>query len=124
MRKRLIAVAGMILVAGTLAAQASASTVESRTATSSDFIAMLAPVTANKVSGSGEIWVTLTGNSAKFTLQVSGLAKGPHPGNIFLGQGRCPTAGAQGGHTSLSLAAAAPTLGTAAASLTTAGDTS
>ena len=40
---------------------------------------MLAPVGANKVTGSGELWVTLTGNTAKFTLQVGGLlADAPH----------------------------------------------
>ena len=54
---------------------------------------MLAPVGGNKVTGSGELWVTLTGNTAKFTLQVGGLLAGaPHASVLYAGaKGACPT---------------------------------
>ena len=93
-------------------------------AAGSDYIAVLAPVSANQVTGSGEIWVTLTGDSAKFTLQVSGLLAGsPHAAHIYA-SGQCPTAEQTveaGGHSSVSLASA--DLGSIGASLTTSGDT-
>ena len=95
-------------------------------AAGSDYIAVLHPVTANKVTGSGEIWVTLTGNSAKFTLQVSGLlGSSAHAAHVYAdANGQCPTdeqASETSGHTSISLADA--DLGPVGASLTTTGAT-
>lgn len=93
-----------------------------------DFTAMLAPVGANKVAGSGELWVTLTGNKAKFTLQVGGLlANAPHASVLYANAaGKCPTtavAADNNGHRSVTLADAAPVLGAAGTSLTVSGDT-
>jgi hypothetical protein len=97
-------------------------------ATGLDFTAMLAPVGANKVTGSGELWVTLTGNKAKFTLQVGGLlANAPHAGVLYAdAAGKCPTdavAAAANGHKAVTLADAAPVLGSAGTALTVSGDT-
>ncbi len=94
-----------------------------------DYYGPLAPVTVNHVTGSGGIWLSLTGNSAKFTLVVSGLLAGaPHPAQLWVGgQGRCPTAAqatAHNGHPTVGLADEAAVIGTVGASLTTSGDTS
>lgn len=116
--------AALLLGSGLLLAPpASAAT----SAAGSDFIAVLQPVSANKVTGSGEIWVTLTGNSAKFTLQVSGLLAGaPHAAHIYAtAGGKCPPddpAAEPDGHSPVSLADA--DLGAVGASLTTTGGTS
>ncbi len=90
-----------------------------------DFTALLAPVSANKVKGSGELWVTLTGNSAKFTLQVGGLVAGlPHAAHIYADAKGCPTtASTNNGQRSVSLANATSQLGSVTESLTTSGDT-
>ena len=126
MRKNTVALAGasglLVLTAVLTPAVASAAPVAA-VATGHDYIAMLAPVAVNKVTGSGEAWLTLDGTSAKFTVQVSGLLNGaPHAAHIYLGgKGTCPT-GTAG--QALTLADATPALGTAAASLTNTGDTS
>jgi hypothetical protein len=93
-----------------------------------DFTAMLAPVGGNKVAGSGELWITLTGNRAKFTLQVGGLlANAPHASVLYAdAAGKCPTtadAADNNGHRSVTLADAAPVLGAAGTALTVSGDT-
>jgi hypothetical protein len=93
-----------------------------------DFTAMLAPVGGNKVTGSGELWVTLIGNKAKFTLQVGGLLdKAPHAAALYANAGgKCPTAanaGDNNGHRAVTLTDAAPVLGSAGTSLTVSGDT-
>lgn len=93
-----------------------------------DYTAMLAPVGGNKVTGSGELWVTLTGNTAKFTLQVGGLLAGaPHASVLYAdAKGACPTAALasdNNGHQSVTLADAAPALGAAGTALTISGDT-
>ena len=93
-----------------------------------DFTAMLAPVGANKVAGSGELWVTLTGNRAKFTLQVGGLlANAPHAAQLYANAaGKCPSAihaSDNNGHPSVTYSDAAPLLGSVGTSLTVSGDT-
>ncbi len=133
MRKQLVALAGAtVLSLGSALFSAPSVSADQApaapTAAHLDFIAKLAPMKANKVTGSGEIWVTLTGDSAKFTLQVSGLLAGAaHATDIYVGgSGKCPDASAIGtdGKASLSLTDSAPVLGTPRASLTTSGDTS
>lgn len=93
-----------------------------------DFTAMLAPIGPNHVAGSGELWVTLTGNKAKFTLQVGGLLNNaPHAAVLYANaDGKCPTAtnaADNNGHLAVTLPDAAPVLGTAGTSLTVSGDT-
>lgn len=93
-----------------------------------DYTAMLAPVGSNNVTGSGELWVTLTGNTAKFTLQVGGLlADAPHASVLYAdAAGKCPTAAqasANNGHQAVTLTDAAPVLGSAGTALTISGDT-
>ena len=97
-------------------------------ATGLDFTAMLAPVGSNGVAGSGELWVTLTGTKAKFTLQVDGLlADAPHAAALYANAaGKCPTAAQakdNNGHKSVALADAAPVLGSPGTTLTVSGDT-
>lgn len=133
MRKQIVALAGAFLLTGAVALAPSASAQApaapaTPASTSSDFISMLAPISPDAVAGSGELWVTLHGNSAKFTLQVSGLlANSAHAANIYLGQGQCPAVAAAssgGAGQSVSPVDPTPLLGTASASLTTTGDTS
>ena len=93
-----------------------------------DFTAMLAPVGSNEVTGSGELWVTLTGNKAKFTLQVGGLlADAPHAAALYANAaGKCPTAAqakSNNGHRSVTVTDAAAVLGSPGTSLTVSGDT-
>ena len=93
-----------------------------------DYTAMLAPVGGNKVTGSGELWVTLTGTKAKFTLQVGGLLDGaPHASVLYAdAKGACPTdalASDHSGQRAVTLADAAPALGAAGTALTTSGGT-
>ena len=110
---------------GALLSPASASAAP---ATSTDlFYAALKPVSVNHASGSGGVWIALTGDSAKFTLQVDGLlAKAPHPAQVYVGAAAaCPTAGqaaAFNGHPSIAYNAAS--LGSPQVALTTSGDTS
>lgn len=119
MRKKLLALVGatglflgaaLVLPAAANAAPVVAPSASSQAAANSNFIAMLQPVAAPKADASGEAWVALTGNSAKFTLQVSGLVAGaPHLSHLYIGSaGNC----------------AAAVSGKVAASLTTSGDTS
>jgi hypothetical protein len=132
MRTQIVALAGAFLLTGAVALAPSASAqapAASATpaSTSSDFISMLAPISPDAVAGSGELWVTLNGNSAKFTLQVSGLlANSAHAADIYLGQGQCPAVAASSGGAGQSVSPVDPTplLGTVSASLTTTGDTS
>jgi hypothetical protein len=96
-------------------------------APSLDFYAALQPVAANHVTGSGGVWISLTGDSAKFTLQVDGLLAGaPHPAQLYVGAAAaCPTAGqaaAYNGHPSIGYNSAS--LGSPQVALTTKGDTS
>lgn len=79
-------------------------------AAGTNFISMLRPVASRSASASGEAWVSFTGDSARFTLQVTGLVAGtPHLSHLAIGaRGACT--------------AAAPA--EVAASLTTSGDTS
>lgn len=95
-------------------------------AAATGWLASLKPVTANKVTGSGKGWITLTGRTADITLQVSGLLDAAHPANIRIdGAGTCPTQPADhAGNASISLSDGVPAYGKVGTSLTTTGDTS
>ncbi len=124
MRKKILVLCGVagLSVCGALFTPTAASAADTL-----DFYAALNPVAVNHVSGSGGVWISLTGESAKFTLQVDGLLTGaPHPAQLYVGSGaQCPTAGeasAYNGHPFL--AYGTPSLGTPEVALTTSGDTS
>lgn len=94
---------------------------------STGWLATLKPITANKVTGSGTGWITLTGNTAEFTVQISGLIKASHPSLIFIdGKGTCPTqATIHNGKPSVDVTDGSASFGsTVGAALTTKGDTS
>ncbi len=91
--------------------------------------ATLNPITANKVTGNGEAWVTLNGDSATIKMTVNGLLDGaPHAQHIHIdGKGRCPTdaeATDHNGNLAISTPDGAPLYGTIGTSLTLTGDTS
>jgi len=129
MRNKALTVAGIsgVLLSTILTVPAAASAAPApaapATAASKDFIAMLAPVAPNKVTGSGEAWLTLNGNSAKFIVQVSGLLAGSaHAAQIYVtAEAKCPGSDSETG--AIPLADAASTLGTPEAALTTIGKT-
>ncbi len=139
MGKRVLAVAGTggvllfsTVMGGTAAWAAPAAPAPAAAAAAAakglDYTAMLAPVGANNVAGSGELWVTLTGNKAKFTLQVGGLlADAPHAAALYAdAAGRCPTAAeakTTNGHQAVTMTDAAPVLKSPGTSLTVSGDT-
>lgn len=141
MGKRALAIAGTtgVLLCGTVmggtaawgapAAPAPApAAADAAAAKGLDFTAMLAPVGSNNVAGSGELWVTLTGNKAKFTLQVGGLlANAPHAAALYAdAAGQCPTAAHASdvnGHKAVTLSDAAQVLGRPGTALTVSGDT-
>ena len=108
--------AGMILI-GAPAAQAQAAT---------GWLATLKPITANKVTGSGTGWITLTGDTAEFTVQISGLVDAVHAAHIHIGgAGTCPTqAKDHNGHPSITVSDGVPDYGSIGTSLTVSGDTS
>ncbi len=126
MRSKVVTFVGAaaLAVGGALLTPAAA---HASAASSLDFYAALQPVTANHVTGSGGVWISLTGDSAKFTLQVDGLLAGaPHPAQLYVGAAAaCPTVGqaaAFDGHSSIAYDAAS--LGSPEVALTTSGDTS
>lgn len=136
MRKKVLSLVGAtglaacaaLMTPGTASASAVPAAVSSAGATL-DYYAPLTAVAANRVTGSGGIWISLTGNSAKFTLVVSGLISGaPHPAQLWIdGKGQCPgtaQAAVHNGHKSISITDEAPVIGTVGAALTTSGDTS
>jgi len=88
--------------------------------------ATLNPITANKVSGNGASWISVTGTRAEVKIQVNGLLDGaPHAQHIHDAQGKCPTKPAQhNGLPSINVADGAPLYGGIGTSLTNAGDTS
>ncbi|HEY5881366.1 MAG TPA: hypothetical protein VIU11_20820 [Nakamurella sp.] len=88
--------------------------------------AALNPITANKVTGTGASWITVTGTSAEVKIQVNGLLEGaPHAQHIHVGaQGTCPTqAQLHNGLPSITVADGAPLYGEIGTSLTVDGDT-
>lgn len=102
--------AALLLPAAASAAPAAPPSTSHGAAAGLNFISVLRPPPGRPASASGEAWLSLTGDSAKFTLQVSGLAaRTPHLSHLDIGSAdEC--------------GAAAP--GKVAASLTTSGDTS
>lgn len=111
------------------AAPAPAPAAAANTAATLNYYAQLNAVAPKDVTGSGGVWISLTGNSAKFTLQVAGLVVGaPHPAQLWVGgKGQCPTTGQAAlsdGHETVSLMDEQQVIGTVGASLTTTGDTS
>src|SRR5664279_3303351 len=90
-------------------------------------LGILNPITANKVSGNGASWISVTGTWAEVKIQVNGLLDGaPHAQHIHIdAQGKCPTKPAQhNGLPSINVADGAPLYGGIGTSLTNAGDTS
>lgn len=90
--------------------------------------ASLQPITVNHSHASGTATVKLSGDSAKVTMHVSGLAAGaPHAQHFHIGaKGTCPTsadAKTHNGHKSITVTDAAPEYGKIGTSLTTKGDT-
>ena len=127
MRKAVVTLVGAagLAVCGSLLAPTAASAATA--ASTLDFYAPLKPVTTNHVTGSGGVWISLTGDSAKFTLQVDGLLAGaPHPAQLYVGSSAaCPTvnqAAPFNGHSVVPYNTA--DLGSPEVALTTSGDTS
>lgn len=141
MGKRALAVAGTtgVLLCGTVMGGAAAwgapvaptpapAAAAAAAAKGLDYTALLAPVGSNNVSGSGELWVTLVGNRAKFTLQVGGLlSNAPHAGILYANAGgKCPSAAHaadNNGHKAVTMTDAAPLLGAPGTALTVSGST-
>jgi hypothetical protein len=126
MTRRLLALAAAIgLAAGASVFPAGSA---SAAVPSTGWLATLKPVAANRVSGNGIGWITLTGDSAEFTVQIAGLIAAPHAMNIRVNAaGKCPDAATgtmHQGKMSVSESDAAPGYGKVGASLTLSGDTS
>ena len=123
MFRRFLALAGTATIAagmalfGAPAAHAEAAT---------GWLATLKPITANKVTGNGTAWITLTGDTAEFTVQINGLVNGVHAAHIHIGgAGQCPTQPQDhNGHPSITVSDGAPFYGSIGTSLTLRGDTS
>jgi len=95
-------------------------------AESRSYQAALNPITANKVTGTGASWITVTGTSAEVKIQVNGLLDGvPHAQHIHVDAvGQCPTQPAlHNGLPSITVADGAPLYGNIGASLTVDGPT-
>ena len=93
---------------------------------SRSYQAALNPIVANKVTGNGASWITVTGTSAEVKIQVNGLLDGvPHAQHLHVdAQGRCPTEPAShNGLPSITVADGAPLYGSIGASLTVDGQT-
>ncbi len=93
------------------------------------FEAVLQPVADNHVTGSGTAAVTLRGNTATFTVDVTGLLNNAsHPMHLHaFGEGICPPASAghlYNGHLAISTTDGLKYYGPMAAALTLSGDTS
>lgn len=124
MMRKLLAVLGASGCALGMAVIAPAS---AAAADSWSFQTALNPIVANKVTGTGASWITITGNTAEVKIQVNGLLGGsPHAQHIHIdAQGQCPTAPQQhNGLPSITVADGAPFYGTIGTSLTVDGDTS
>ena len=89
------------------------------------FQATLNPVTANRVTGTGASWITITGTTADVKIQVNGLLDGaPHAQHLTIGAaGQCPAAPAENGSPAVTAGAGTPLYGEIRTSLTIAGDT-
>lgn len=115
---------GVLLAAPTAA---SASTTAAAADQSRSYQAALNPITANKVTGTGASWITVTGTTAEVKIQVNGLLDGvPHAQHIHVDAlGQCPSAPQQhNGLPSITVADGAPLYGTIGTSLTVDGPTS
>lgn len=133
---RTAAAAAALVVAGLAAAPAAAApappapTPVSGTApvSSSAYQAWLRPVPTNGATGKGTAWITLTGDTAVVTVEVSGLLDAPHAQHLHIdGMSRCPTAqdaSMHAGQQSMSVGQAMKASGGIGVSLTTTGDTS
>ena len=111
--------AGMVMVGPRVAAAADGDT--------ASYQAALSPIAANKVTGTGASWITVTGTTAEVKIQVSGLLDGvPHAQHIHIGaQGACPSVPQQhNGLPSITVADGAPLYGSIGTSLTVDGPTS
>jgi predicted Ser/Thr protein kinase len=90
--------------------------------------AVLRPVPDNHVTGSGTAAVTLHGDTATFTVDVTGLVNASHPMHLHaFGEGICPPASAAqlfNGHLAISTTGGLKYYGPMAAALTLSGDTS
>jgi hypothetical protein len=125
----LIAAAGAALLTATIA-PAAASAHQNRPSHRSDFsFGVLTPVPTNHVTGIGFATVVLRGDTARITIDATGLLRNaPHAMHIHVdGTGRCPgsnRATNHNGHRAISTSDAAPDYGSIGTSLTTSGDTS
>lgn len=127
MLRRSMAVTAVVawLAAVVLAAPAAAARSGSADGSRS-YQAALNPIAANRVTGNGASWITVTGPSAEVKIQVNGLLDGmPHAQHIHVdAQGRCPTQPAtHNGLPSITVADGTPSYGDIAASLTVDGPT-
>lgn len=122
---------GVLLAAPTAASAAPASSAEAAASAADDrsrsYQAALDPITANKVTGTGASWITVTGTTAEVKIQVNGLLDGvPHAQHIHVDAlGTCPSAPQQhNGLPSITVADGAPLYGGIGTSLTVDGPTS
>ena len=124
MIRKLLAVVG---ASGCALGMAMIAPASANAADSWSFQTALNPIVANKVTGTGASWITITGTTAEVKIQVNGLLNGsPHAQHIHIdAQGQCPTAPQQhNGLPSITVADGAPFYGTIGTSLTNDGDTS
>lgn len=137
MRNRLLAgigasacVVGAALVAPATASAATATSAAvpaTSAALTSSYQASLSPIAANKVTGTGASWISVTGSTAEVKIQVNGLLDGvPHAQHLRIdAQGTCPTQPAlHNGLPTISVADGTPFYGNIGTSLTAVGDTS
>jgi hypothetical protein len=123
MMRRILAAACAVVCASGVALAASGA---ANAADSWSYQAALNPITANKVTGSGASWITVTGTTAEVKVQVKGLLDGaPHAQHIHVDAfGRCPTqAQTHNGLPSINVADGVPLYGEVGTSLTVDGDT-
>lgn len=116
-----------LAAAGPAAAQPAGPDGSGSAGSSRSYQAALDPITANRVTGTGASWITVTGTSAEVKIQVNGLLDGvPHAQHIHIdAAGRCPTEPAQhNGLPSITVADGAPLYGSIGTSLTVDGPTS
>jgi hypothetical protein len=116
-----------VLLAGPAGASASATAAWASADQSRSYQAALDPITANRVTGNGASWITVTGTTAEVKIQVNGLLDGvPHAQHIHLDAlGQCPSLPQEhNGLPSITVADGAPLYGGIGTSLTVDGPTS
>jgi predicted Ser/Thr protein kinase len=119
--------AGLLCVAGAVAAVIALTSGSSSSHPNNSFRAAAGPVPTNRVTGSGTMTLMLKGDVAAVTVHAHGLVNQLHWMHIHGGTGVCPATGSaqrKNGHLFVSATIGDSIYGPPAVSLTTSGDTS